>query len=468
MKKMRSNISFFFFLFLAAPLLKAQDTLSYNAFIKNIHNHHPLVLRAKNIRLSGDFVYQSAKGAFDPVLSGSYNEKYFDTKNYYSILNAAIKQPLYTSQYVVAGYDYAQGAFVDPETQTTRSGMPFLGVETALLQGLAFDKRRADLLKAKSYKSYYEAEQNVLLNELLYNASLHYFEWLFSLKELSLYNHFTSLAEQRFRAISALSKIGELASVDSVEAAILFHTRSLEMQSVKISNQKTKTNLLTFNWMGNTSPSASSAELFPADSLEIYYEKSRLLFNSFLRDTVSVNPYIRKYQSLQSILNIEKRYKAELIKPKLDVKYNFLANNSPGFNSSFNANNYRWGVSFSLPVFLRTSVNEYKISKLNAQNNQFELNNRTNEIQFKEQVIWQNIAVLNEQLSNSEKNVRYSKLLLQAEQKKFDHGESSLFLLNTRESKLLEAELKLAEYRLKFIKSVLELVYLKGGLNYSL
>lgn len=468
MKRILNNSWFFFFLLLSAPLLKAQDTLSYNAFIKNIHNHHPLVLRAKNIRLSGDFVYQSAKGAFDPVLSGGYNEKYFDTKNYYSILNAAIKQPLYTSQYVVAGYDYAQGAFVNPEMQTTRSGIPFLGVETALLQGLTFDKRRADLLKAKSYKSYYEAEQNMLLNELLYNASLHYFEWLFSIKELSLYNHFTSLAEQRFRAISALSKIGELASVDSVEAAILFHTRSLDMQSVKISNQKTKTNLLTFNWLGTTPSSPSSAELFPTDSLEIYYEKSRLLFNSFLNDTGSVNPYIRKYQSLQAILNIEKRYRAELIKPKLDVKYNFLANNTSGFNSSFNTNNYRLGVSFSLPVFLRTSVNEYKISKLNAQNNQFELNNRTNEIQFKEQVIWQNMTVLNEQLSNSEKNVRFSKLLLQAEQKKFDHGESSLFLLNTRESKLLEAELKLAEYRLKFIKNVLELVYLKGGLNYNL
>ena len=468
MKRTLSNIYFFLFLFPAAPLLKAQDTLSYNTFIKNIHNHHPLVLRAKNIRLSGDFVYQSAKGGFDPVLSGSYNEKYFDTKNYYSILNASIKQPLYTSQYVVAGYDYAQGAFVDPETQTTRNGMPFLGVEAALLQGLTFDKRRADLLKAKSYKNYYEAEQNVLLNELLYNASLHYFEWIFSIKELNLYDHFTFLAEQRFKAISALSKIGELASVDSVEAAILFHSRSLDMQSVKINNQKTKTNLLTFNWVGTTQPSISSVDLFPADSLEIYYEKSRLLFNSFLNDTASVNPYIRKYQSLQSILDIEKRYRAELIKPKLDVKYNFLANTASGFNSSFNTNNYRMGVTFSLPVFLRTSVNEYKISKLNAQNNQFELNNRTNEIQFKEKVIWQNMAVLNEQLFNSEKNVKYSKLLLQAEQKKFDHGESSLFLLNTRESKLLEAELKLAEYRLKFIKNVLELVYLRGGLNYNL
>lgn len=468
MRKALSNFCFFLFIFQYIPSLRAQDTLSYAAFIKNIHNNHPLVLRAQNINLSGSYLYQSAKGGFDPVIAASYSEKYFDYKNYYSILNASIKQPLYTSQYLIAGYDYAQGAFVNPELQTSRAGVPFLGVETALLQGLTFDKRRADLLKAKNYKSYYEAEQNVLLNDLLYNGSLHYFEWVFSLKELSLYSYFTSLAAQRLYAVSTLSKMGELASIDSIEAAILFQTRYLDMQSVKISNQKARTNLLAYNWVGTGQSSVSTIDLFSSDSLEMYYDKSRLLFNTLLSDTGLNNPYIQKFKSMQLVLNIEKRYKAELIKPKLDVKYNFLSTSAIGGNFSLNPNSYRLGVTFSLPIFLRTPINDYKISKLHAQNNQLELDNRTNEIQFKEKLIRQNITLLNEQLTNSEKNVRYSKLLLQAEQVKFDNGESSLFLLNTRESKLLEAELKLAEYKLKYIKNVIELVYLKGSFAYNL
>jgi len=51
---------------------------------------------------------------------------------------------------------------------------------------------------------------------------------------------------------------------------------------------------------------------------------------------------------------------------------------------------------------------------------------------------------------------------------KFNNGESSLFILNSRESKWLESELKFAEYELKFIKTVLNIIYLKGTLNYQL
>lgn len=83
-------------------------------------------------------------------------------------------------------------------------------------------------------------------------------------------------------------------------------------------------------------------------------------------------------------------------------------------------------------------------------------------------LINQAIFILRDQVSFAEKNVRYSKQLLEAEKLKFDSGESSLFLLNTRETKWLESELKLAEYRTKFIKAVFELVYVKGSINYKL
>jgi crotonobetainyl-CoA:carnitine CoA-transferase CaiB-like acyl-CoA transferase len=59
-------------------------------------------------------------------------------------------------------------------------------------------------------------------------------------------------------------------------------------------------------------------------------------------------------------------------------------------------------------------------------------------------------------------------MLLLAEKAKFEQGESTLFLLNTRESKWLEAELKLAQFKAKFIKLVIEATYIKGDLNYEM
>ena len=68
---------------------------------------------------------------------------------------------------------------------------------------------------------------------------------------------------------------------------------------------------------------------------------------------------------------------------------------------------------------------------------------------------------------NAEKSVRYSKVLVEAEKQKFSLGESSLFLINTREAKWLESELKLAEYKLKFVKATLQVIYLNGDLAYQ-
>ncbi|UCE94680.1 MAG: transporter, partial [Flavobacteriaceae bacterium] len=41
--------------------------------------------------------------------------------------------------------------------------------------------------------------------------------------------------------------------------------------------------------------------------------------------------------------------------------------------------------------------------------------------------------------------------LLRSEERKFELGESSLFLVNTRESKLIEAELKAIQVQNKFV-----------------
>ncbi|MBK6946718.1 MAG: TolC family protein [Haliscomenobacter sp.] len=57
----------------------------------------------------------------------------------------------------------------------------------------------------------------------------------------------------------------------------------------------------------------------------------------------------------------------------------------------------------------------------------------------------------------------YSRLL-QAEQIKFNMGESSVFLLNTREQKLIEAETKLVKLRGLYQKNYLALSWAAGQL----
>lgn len=448
--------------------LSSQGGITYNEFITTIKNNHPLIERAQNISEQGKYLLNAARGSYDPMINSNYENKFFSSKNYFSLLHAEIKQPIFTNQYITAGYDYGQGNFLDPSDITIPSGTPYVGLEASVLQGLMFDKRRSEVLKAKEYKKYYEAEKNQLVNQLLFEASSHFVEWSFAEKELSLYEYFLNLANDRYLALVILSDIGEKAAVDTIEASLLYQSRFLEYQSVKLDNQKIQNKIFTFSWQDELNPMAYDTSLIIKDSLEFYFRQAEGLVAIEMQSSDWANPIITKYTAIQNIIGIDKRLKGELIKPKLDVKYNFLSSNASPYFTDYSTSNYKWGAKFSMPLFLRTSRNEFKIANLNYKNSGYELNNKRNEIELKVKIILQSIFILRDQVSFAEKNVKYSKQLLEAEKMKFDNGESSLFLLNTRETKWLDSEVKLAEYRAKFIKTVFELVYVKGSVNYKL
>jgi outer membrane protein TolC len=455
------------FIYAQKGLTQSTNTLSYSDYITNVLANNPLTKKADNEKKYGELKLKAARGNYDPQLSGNYDQKQFDNKNYFTNLNSEIKQPIFTSQYLNFGYDYGVGTNMNPESFTPSSGLPYLGMELGVLQGLVIDKRRAEVLKSKEYVNYFGAERQIQLNNLLFESAQRYFEWLFSIKEIALNDYFMKIARQRLLGIEALADIGERPAVDTVEAAIFYQTRLLDFQSATLDYQKSINELSMFNW-SDKGPSVLTNTYQTIDSLDGYYEKTKTILSETLYQNSTSNPVLLKYNSFQKVLEIDNRLKKEMIKPVLNVKYNFLSTNNNSFNPAFSNNSYKWGVNLSFPLLFRNPTNEYKMAKVVSQNNNLELLNKTNELNFKTNLLKQNISILSQQLQNADRTAKYSKQLVDAEKLKFDNGESSLFLLNTRENKWLEAELKLAEYKLKFIKAVLNIIYLNGNLEYKL
>ncbi|MBI3521029.1 MAG: TolC family protein [Bacteroidetes bacterium] len=443
------------------------NQLSYNAFLMNVLQNNPLAKRAENERKYADTRYRAARGNYDPIVSGSFDQKQLNGSNYYTILNGEIKQPIFTSQYFKFGYDYGNGDYINPQYSTVSNGLPYAGVEVGVLQGLLIDKRRAEVLKSREYLNYYDAEKRIQLNALLFEASQRYFDWLFSLKQVALNNYFMQVAKQRLQGIETLAISGEKASVDTIEAAIFYQARYLDLQAAIIDNQKNTNEIYSFNWQTN-GPALITENYSTTDSLDLYFNKAKSLLAESLYQHVPSNPILSKYNSLQKVLEIDNRLKKEMIKPVLNVKYNFLSSNAPLISQSFSYNNYKLGLNVSFPLLLRNPVNDYKLSKIVSQNNTLELLNKTNELSFKLNALKKTINILAEQLQSAERSAKYSKMLVEAEKIKFMNGEGTLFMLNTRENKWLESEIKLAEYKLKFIKTILNLIYLNGNLNYDL
>lgn len=462
----RKNKLWYLFILLNS-LIHAQSplSLSYSEYISFVKQNNPLAARAMNQSEFGKAQLRAARGAYDPFLSAEIQNKQFKSREYYTLGNAEIKQPIFTNQYLKAGFEYGQGANINPENITPSYGLPYLGVEAGLLQGLLFDKRRAEVIKAKHYQTFYSEEQRIQLNDLLFESAGAYFELLYRKKELSLQNYFSSLAGQRLTGVLELAKVGERAAVDTVEATIFLQSRLLEQQAAQLEILKQQA-LLGVYYQPNNQPAFTSPPVI-TDTIEQYYNKALSVLSAIVKDTVN-NPVLNQYRAKQKIAETDARLKRELIKPKLDVGYNFLSSSEDVYSPAFNSNNYKWKASLAFPLFLRAQRNEYKMSTLIAQNNRLELSNKNNELDFKRKYLLESITITSAQIKNAERAATNSRIMVDAERMKFINGESSLFLLNARESKWLETELKLAELRLKFIKTILSIIHLNGSLNYEL
>ncbi len=356
------------------------------------------------------------------------------------------------------------GLLVNPENTLPVGGQQYIGLEANVLQGFLFDKRRADVLKARFYEAYYNAEEKLQINDLLHAATTTYAEYLLSSKVNALYNEFGMLAQKRLTAIYEMTAIGEKPYMDTLEASILLQSRRLDLQSSELELLKKK-NEIDYVFLVESTDKQVAVTL--TDSIEGVFSKMKNKLNECMNE-VENNPILAKYNTQQRILETEKRLKREMIKPALSINYNFLSKDYSGLTPDVNWNNYKWGANFSFPLFVRKSRNELKMANVLVHTNSMELVNKRNELLNKRQSTIAGIDIIIKQIQFAERSVEYSKLLLEMESMKFNNGESSLFLLNSRESKLLESEVKLNEYKLKYIRMVLDLIYLNGNLNYSI
>lgn len=465
MQKRNKNSLLFF---LGATLLCAsgnsQTPYTFNAFLRSVLETSPLSQRATNAGDYGKLQLRAARGNFDPVLSSGLENKQFNSYHYYTNGVAELKQPIYTSHYLKAGYQYGQGPYLNPERSTPAIGLPYVGVEASLLQGFAFDKRRADLIKATHYSEFYSAEQKIQINAVLFEAANAYAEALYLQRITTLYGYFVDLAAQRLKGIGALSQVGERPAVDTIEAAIFFQGRLLDQRAAEIELIGKVNALRVLHPIEEVPPAMS----LTTDSLGQVYQAVLTNIRNLMIAERPTHPVLVQYRAKQGVLDAEQRLKREMIKPVLNLNYNFLNGSTENLAVPVGLNNYKWGAAFSFPIFLRKSRNEYKIARIDARNNELEMMNKDNQLKQKRDYLLKAIRIALEQVTNAERSAAYSKLLVDAERLKFSNGESSLFLLNTRENKWLETELKLADYQLKIIKAFAELTYVNGDLRYEL
>jgi outer membrane protein TolC len=331
-----------------------------------------------------------------------------------------------------------------------------LGINIPLGQGLFINQRMADLRKAKIQIQLSQAERRLQAIEVLYNASLAYFNWKRNYNEVQLYTEYLNNAEIRFKGITSLIKNGDKPQIDSVEAGIVLKNRRLNLEESQLKLIKAKLELSNYLWLDNNIPLELQDNIIPEFNLDKSIEET-LKINELLVSTISIenHPKINAIQNKLDILEVERKLKANSLLPKVDIGYHYLS--EPNYWNSTNFNNYKIGMNFNFPIFLRKERGALQLTKFKIQDTRLSL--ELERVQLKNKINAQQTEIksIDRQRKIIIDLVKDNSTMLQSEERLFSFGESSIFLLNSRENNLVIAQLSQLNLENRFFNSNAEL-----------
>ncbi|WP_286970043.1 TolC family protein, partial [Flavobacterium sp. UBA4854] len=396
-----------------------------------------------------------ARGGFDPKLEVDYNKKEFKGTEYYSLLNSSFKIPTWYGVEIKAGFDDTNGEYYNPQNKTPEAGLTSLGINVALGQGMFINQRMADVREGKLQVKLSDAQRKLRAIEILYQASEAYFEWRKSYNEAELYKNYLGFASTRFEGVKKLIAAGDAPAIDSVEAKITVRNRELNVENGNLKLAKAKLKLANFLWIENVP--VELGDLVKPEQNLIQTIEETLKTDAMMVDVESLDshPKIQSLETKMDILEVNRQLKANSLLPKINVGYNYIS--EPNYWNNFNADDYKFNIDFSFPIFLRKERGSLKMAKLKIQDMQFDIDQQRLELKNKVKAQQTEIASLRKQKVVIDNLVKDYMTMLNSEEKLFSFGESSIFLINSRENNLVSAKLSQISLENQFYLSNAEL-----------
>lgn len=414
--------------------------LSFNEFLGFVKKNHPLV-KSANLQINeAQANLMMARGSFDPKIEVDFEQKKFKDNEYYSILNSSFKIPTWYGIEIKAGFDNNDGIYLNPENTLPNKGLTSLGISIPLGQGLLINQRMADLRKAKIQIKLSQSERNLVAVAVIYDASIAYFNWKRNFSEVLMYQKYLSNAEKRYQGILKLIEQGDKPAIDSIEAGIVVRSRLLGLEESKLKVTKSKLELANFLWLENNIPLELQDDIIPEENLTMTI-KETLRTNDLMLANPSLeqHPKINMLENKIEMLTVDRKLKANMLLPKIDLGYSYLS--EPSYFNDYRLQDYKIGVNFSFPLFLRKERGSLKLTKYKIQDIQFELNLERVQLNNKIKAQQTEISSLEKQREIIMRLVNDNEIILASEDRLFSFGESSLFLINSRENNLLSTRL---------------------------
>ncbi|MDX5325888.1 MAG: TolC family protein [Bacteroidota bacterium] len=444
---MRIAVLLFFLLQLSGnAFAQSGDTLSLERFMTWIRENHPVALQIDLQQELADQERRAGRGVLDPKLYGSYNEKKFSDQTYYNLQDYGLKIPTWFGIDFKAGFESNRGNYLNPQNTVPQDGLYGIGVSAPILKDLWYNDRRATVQKANLIAQSTRQEARIMANRLYLEAMVAYFSWTRAEAEISLFENASEVARERFIATKRGFTTGSKPAIDTLEAHIQWQTRITSLNEAKMGLIAARNQLNNYLWLEGETPVELAENTHPEKDPDLLTPFGGL---STMGDSawIESHPEIRNLEFYRDGISIDRKVAMNNLLPELRLDYTLLNGTVTPENptTGWETNNYKFLATASFPLFLRKERGQ--LGKLSVKEEQanLKLNQKRWALKNKFNAQAGKVRLLRDQVTIVRNNARDYSSLYQAEIRKFNMGESTLFLVNSREQKTLEAYQKLLE-----------------------
>jgi len=453
----------------------SQDSIAFNkvlseeAFISIVKKYHPVIKQADIAVQKANAELTLSRGGFDPSFYLHTDQKTFDGKNYYNYTNPELKIPTWYGIEIKAGLENNGGQYLNSEASDGKTS--YIGLSLPVGKNLLMDKRRAVLKQAKIFRDQSEAERLSMINDLLYEAYTAYWNWV---KEQQLYaviSNAVTINEARFELVKIGYRQGDRPAIDTIEALTQLQSFQYLQSESLVRLKNAGIDLSNYLWLQNNTYYQLGDDVVPENKWngQDVTALPLLMLDELLYTARLNHPKLQVYNYKLQILDVERKLKFQSLLPTINLKGNLLNKGYDMFNgigkSGFYENNNKFGIDIGLPLRLSEGRGGYKLAKLKIQETNYDLLMKQQEIANKVKNYYNELTGLQQQVTIYDAAYKNYQALFRGEDTRFKAGESSLFLLNSRENKQLEALQKLVELKTKYYKTRQALLWASGQLR---
>ncbi len=450
----------------------AQDslnTLNSAQLISIVKQYHPVLKQANLAILQSSAEITIARAAFDPLLQHSSGRKTFDGTNYYNYGNTQLTIPTWYGVEVTTGIETLNGSRLDP-TQTVGNNSYF-GISVPLAKDLVIDKRRAYLQQAKIINQLEQVQRRAIVNDILMEAIDAYWQWVNAYNTYVVIKNAVKVNEQRLELVRKTYQFGERPAIDTTEALAQLQSFEYEQNQYWLTFLNAGLALNAYLWQANGTPYSLPTTVVPITTWEAEtpINTLNLSITDLLQVAQASHPQLQVYNYKLDYLTVDRQLKFQELLPKINFNYNQLGK---GYNilkttttGPLFQNNFQYGIKLEVPLRLSQGRGAYKVAQLKLQQTNLDLALKRQQIELKIKSYYNEMITYVKQIQLQTLNYNNNQRLVKAEEQRFFNGESSLFLINSRENKTLEALEKLIALKTKYYKTLYALQWSAGLLQ---